>query len=73
MCARQFFSGADQRFDVVVCGGGIMGAWTACIAARRGASVALADQFEPAHSRGSSHGDGRIFRLRMESTPTSYI
>ena len=41
-----------------------MGAWTAAMAAKRGGvSVALADQFEPAHDRGSSHGDGRIFRL----------
>ena len=49
--------------DVLVVGGGVMGAWTAAMAARRGASVVLADQFEPAHDRGSSHGDGRIYRL----------
>ena len=28
--------------------------------------MALADQFEPAHTRGSSHGDGRIFRLAYQ-------
>ena len=55
--------GVRATYDVLVVGGGILGAWTAAIAARRGATVALADQFEPAHTRGSSHGDGRIFRL----------
>ena len=55
--------GVRATYDVLIVGGGVMGAWTAAIAARRGATVALADQFEPAHARGSSHGDGRIFRL----------
>ena len=55
--------GVRATYDVLVVGGGVLGAWTAAIAARRGATVALADQFEPAHTRGSSHGDGRIFRL----------
>ena len=55
--------GGRATYDVLVVGGGVLGAWTAAIAARRGATVALADQFEPAHTRGSSHGDGRIFRL----------
>jgi sarcosine oxidase len=55
--------GVRTTYDVLVVGGGVMGAWTAAIAARRGATVALADQFEPVHARGSSHGDGRIFRL----------
>lgn len=43
-----------------------MGVWCAIAAAKRGATVALADQFEPAHTLGSSHGDGRIFRLAYE-------
>ena len=55
---------ARRVHDVLVVGGGVLGAWTAAMAAKRGGvSVALADQFEPAHDRGSSHGDGRIFRL----------
>lgn len=60
---RLFSSRAGEHFDVIVCGGGIMGAWTACMAARTGASVALADQFDANHAQGSSHGDGRIYRL----------
>ena len=60
---RRGVRGGRATYDVLVVGGGVMGAWTAAIAARRGATVALADQFEPAHALGSSHGDGRIFRL----------
>ena len=54
---------ADARHDVVVVGGGVMGVWTAIALAKRGASVCLAEQFAPAHEKGSSHGDGRIYRL----------
>eukprot|EP00931_Biecheleriopsis_adriatica_P100391 TRINITY_DN75715_c0_g1_i1.p1 TRINITY_DN75715_c0_g1~~TRINITY_DN75715_c0_g1_i1.p1 ORF type:complete len:438 (+),score=77.39 TRINITY_DN75715_c0_g1_i1:54-1367(+) len=53
----------DEVHDVVVVGGGVMGVWAAIMAARRGACVALAEQFEPDHHQGSSHGDGRIYRL----------
>lgn len=35
---------ADQTFDLLVCGGGIYGAWTAYDAALRGLKVALIDQ-----------------------------
>jgi len=56
----------ETTHDMVVVGGGVMGVWAAIAAAKRGAKVALVDQFEPAHSRGSSHGDGRIFRLAYE-------
>ena len=62
MAARSLRSSAE-RHDVVVVGGGVMGAWTACMAAKRGASVCLVDQHSPGHTLGSSHGDGRIFRL----------
>lgn len=34
----------SQPFDLLVCGGGIYGAWTACDAALRGLKVALIDQ-----------------------------
>ena len=54
---------ADTVYDVLVVGGGVMGVWTAIAAAKQGATVVLADQFEPAHDHGSSHGDGRIYRL----------
>ncbi|KAL3907194.1 MAG: hypothetical protein SGPRY_010266, partial [Prymnesium sp.] len=43
--------------------GGIIGGWAASIAAERGASVLLADKDPTAHSNGSSHGDGRIWRF----------
>jgi len=43
-----------------------MGVWAAIMAAKRGASTVLADQFEIAHERGSSHGDGRIYRLAYD-------
>ena len=51
-----------QRVDVVVIGAGAMGSATAWWLARRGRSVALVEQFEQGHARGSSHGASRIFR-----------
>jgi monomeric sarcosine oxidase len=48
---------------VAVVGAGVMGAATARACARRGADVVLLEQFDLAHTRGSSHGDARIFRL----------
>eukprot|EP00966_Prymnesium_polylepis_P312622 7224123-Prymnesium_polylepis.1 len=58
---------ADERFDVIVVGGGILGAWAACAASKAGASVVLADQFGPKHEQGSSHGDGRMYGQRDSS------
>ncbi len=52
-----------EQFDHVVVGGGAMGAATAWQLARRGHSVALLEQFDVAHNRGSSHGTSRIFRF----------
>ncbi|MEM8961900.1 MAG: N-methyl-L-tryptophan oxidase [Acidobacteriota bacterium] len=49
--------------DVVIVGGGIMGAATAATLARRGERVALLERRQIGHDRGSSHGDGRIVRL----------
>ena len=40
-----------------------MGASTAWSLARRGRSVVLLEQFGPGHTRGSSHGGSRIYRL----------
>lgn len=51
------------RYDVVVVGGGIFGAWSALQVARRGRSACLVERFGPGHARGSSHGDGRIYRF----------
>jgi sarcosine oxidase len=50
-------------YDIVVVGGGAMGAASACAAAQQGASVALVERWAPGHDRGSSHGNARIFRL----------
>lgn len=49
--------------DVVIIGGGAMGSATAWWLARRGVDVVLLEQFESGHTRGSSHGATRIFRL----------
>jgi sarcosine oxidase len=50
-------------YDVVIVGAGGMGSAAAYHLARRGARVAVLDQFTPGHDRGSSHGPTRIFRL----------
>jgi sarcosine oxidase len=48
---------------VAVVGAGVMGSATAWALAERGADVTLYEQFDPGHTRGSSHGRTRIFRL----------
>lgn len=54
---------AQQSYDVVVVGGGAFGSWCAIECGKRTANVALVEQFEPTHENGSSHGDGRIYRM----------
>ena len=49
--------------DIVVVGGGITGVATARALAQGGRGVLLLEQFALGHSRGSSHGSSRIFRL----------
>ena len=49
--------------NVAVVGAGVHGLATACALARRGVSVTIYEQFELDHTRGSSHGASRIFRL----------
>lgn len=51
------------KVDIVIVGGGIMGAATAWQLTRRGVRVALCDALQPGHEVGSSHGDGRIARF----------
>ncbi len=48
---------------IAVVGAGVMGSATAWALAERGADVTLYEQFDPGHTRGSSHGRTRIFRL----------
>jgi sarcosine oxidase len=49
--------------DIVVVGGGIVGAATARALAGTVATVVLLERFELGHPHGSSHGTSRIFRL----------
>ena len=48
---------------VAVVGAGVMGCATAWALRARGADVTVHEQFELDHTRGSSHGQTRIFRL----------
>lgn len=44
-----------------------MGTATAAALARRGREVAMLERFEIGHTRGSSHGDARVFRLSYDA------
>jgi len=52
-----------RRCDVVVVGAGVMGAAVAWELSRRGTHVVTVEQHEYLHTRGSSHGATRVFRL----------
>ncbi len=52
--------------DVIVIGGGAIGAATTWALAERDRSVLMVERFEPGHARGSSHGSARVFRLGYE-------
>src|SRR5260370_42607976 len=51
------------RYDVVVVGAGVFGAWTAWHLTRRGRRVLLADAYGPGNARASSAGESRIIRM----------
>ena len=53
----------NERMDVIVVGGGVMGSATARALADAGARVALLERRHIGHDRGSSHGRARIFRF----------
>jgi monomeric sarcosine oxidase len=52
-----------ERAEIVVVGAGVMGAATAYALRRAGHEPVVLERFEVGHSRGSSHGRGRIFRF----------
>lgn len=52
-----------RDFDAIVVGGGVMGTSAARWLARRNRSTLLLERFEIGHTRGSSGGPTRIFRL----------
>lgn len=54
--------------DVVVVGGGVVGAASAWRLAARGRTVVLLEQFERGHHRGASHGSSRIYRQAYDGT-----
>lgn len=58
--------------DVIIIGLGGMGSSAALALSRRDVSVIGLEQFEPAHVRGSSHGESRIIRQAYLEHP-SYV
>ena|GEM_PF-1690580 len=56
----------NQTTSVVVIGAGIIGSWTALHLAEAGVKTTLIEQFPLPHTRGSSHGMSRAFRLLGE-------
>jgi sarcosine oxidase len=55
-----------ERVDAVVVGGGVMGLATAHALRRAGRDAVVLEQFRLGHTRGSSHGATRIFRLAYD-------
>lgn len=51
-----------EQFDAIVVGAGVMGSSTAYHLSKMGYKVALFDQFDFLHHRGSSHGESRTLR-----------
>lgn len=62
----------NELYDVAVLGLGAMGSAAVYQLARRGAKVIGIDQFDPPHSRGSSHGETRVIREAYFEHP-SYV
>jgi sarcosine oxidase len=54
---------ATSKYDAVVVGAGVFGAWTAWHLVRRGKRVLLVDAYGPANARASSGGESRIIRM----------
>src|SRR4051812_14650803 len=62
-CALETLRTGKSWMDVAIIGAGIMGLATAHALKRAGRDVVVYEQFEQGHTRGSSHGRSRIFRL----------
>src|ERR1700693_1198851 len=60
---RQKNVSKSKRYEVVVVGAGVFGAWTALQLARRGQRVLLVDAYGAGNSRASSGGESRIIRM----------
>lgn len=60
---------SDAAYDVIVLGVGGMGSAACFELARRGRRVLGLEQYAPAHSRGSSHGQTRIIRTAYYEHP----
>jgi sarcosine oxidase len=52
-----------KRYDFVVVGAGVFGAWTAWHLASRGQRVLVVDAYGPGNARASSAGESRIIRM----------
>ena len=63
LAAQRLRKPQSVQYDVVVVGGGVMGVWAAIAAARQNRTVCLVEKYAEGHARGSSHGDGRIYRF----------
>ncbi len=53
---------SSERWDAIVVGAGVFGAWTAWQLRERGRRVLLVDAYGPAHARSSSGGESRMTR-----------
>jgi sarcosine oxidase len=60
--ARAQMTSASMRWDTVIVGAGVFGAWTAWHLRRAGQRVLLLDAWGPAHARASSGGESRMTR-----------
>lgn len=59
-------SASRQKWDVIVVGAGVFGAWTAFKLREAGRKVLLVDAWGAAHSRASSGGESRLIRTEYE-------